>query len=250
MTAAETLWSLGVALLLAGVFALGRRVSAAENRLGRLWVSIAAGASVAYVFVELLPELATRQRSFASAAGVGVLFAERRIYLVALLGFVVFYGLEHLALGSAARKLMSEAARLVDPRYVLRLGGYAISSALTGYLLIEHVSPGIRLLLFATAMAFHFLVIDHSLRHDHAAAYDRHGRWLLAASVLAGWLVGFSTHLPEVLIARLFAFVGGAVIITGTAAEMPGERQGRFGPFLLGAVIYAVLILLGKGGAE
>jgi hypothetical protein len=96
-------------------------------------------------------------------------------------------------------------------------------------------------------MAFHFLV-DHSLRHEHAAAYDRRGRWLLAACVLAGWLCGATTRVPEALLARVFAFVAGGVVITSATAELPGERQGRLAPFGLGAAVSAVLLLLSTGG--
>ena len=64
------------ALVLAGVFAAARNLGAAELPHRRRWISAASGASVAYVFVDLLPEMATRQRAFLEAAGGGSLFAE------------------------------------------------------------------------------------------------------------------------------------------------------------------------------
>jgi hypothetical protein len=64
---------------------------------------VAAGVSVAYVFVDVLPELAARHLAFVRSAGEGLLFAEQRIYLAALLAFVVLYGLDHLVLTARER---------------------------------------------------------------------------------------------------------------------------------------------------
>jgi hypothetical protein len=237
------------ALVLAAVYALGRRLRAVEAPHRRRWVSAAAGASVAYIFVDLLPELGARQQAFVKAAGGELLFAEQRIYVVALVGFVVFYGLDHMVLVSRDRRLAAAGEVGGNPVYWLHVGGFAVYSALIGYLLAERGTSGrLALVLYSLAMAFHFLVVDHSLRQEHAAVYDRRGRWLLAASVLAGWLVGTAVRVPEALLARVFAFVAGGVVITSATAELPGERQGRFAPFGLGAAVYAVLLLLGTGG--
>ena len=66
----------------------------------------------------------------------------------------------------------------------------------------------------------HFLIVDHALREEHGRAYDRTGRWVLAASVLMGWAVGTTTPLSEVAFARLFAVLAGGVVITSLKAEM------------------------------
>jgi hypothetical protein len=47
-----------------------------------------------------------------------------------------------------------------------------------------------------------------------------------------------------VVFARLFAVLAGGVVITSLKAELPGEREGRFWPFCLGAAAYAVLLFL------
>ena len=237
------------ALVLAAVYALGRRLRAVEVPHRRRWVSAASGVSVAYVFVDLLPELAARQQAFVKAAGVDLLFAEQRIYVVALAGFVVLYGLEHMVLASRGRRPASAEGEPGDPVYRLHVAGFAVYSALIGDLLVERAASGrLALFLYSLAMALHFLVVDHSLRHEHGATYDRRGRWVLAASVLAGWLVGMAVRVPEALLARVFAFVAGGVVITSATAELPGERQGRFAPFALGAAVYAILLLVGAGG--
>src|SRR5829696_9068335 len=53
---------------------------------------------------------------------------------------------------------------------------------------------------------------DHGLREHHKDAYLRKGRWVLAAAVVLGWVVGLLTEIPEVAIAVLTAFLAGGVI--------------------------------------
>jgi hypothetical protein len=241
--------SLAVAVILALVYALGAWLNESDTGKGvwtrRRWVSVAAGVSVAYVFVDVLPELGTQHQAFRAAAGEDLLFAEQRIYVLALLAFVALYGLEHIVLASRDRRHEARAAGTADPVYYLHLGGFVAYSALIGYLLVERAERGpLALAVYGLAMALHFLIVDHSFREEHGRIYDRSGRFMLLASVLGGWVVAAArTPLSEVVFARLFAVLAGGVVITSLKSELPDERQGRFWPFCLGAAAYAVLLL-------
>jgi hypothetical protein len=244
-----SLGSLAVAVILALVYALGAWLNESDTGKGawtrRRWVSVAAGVSVAYVFVDVLPELGAQHQAFRTASREGLLFAEQRIYVLALLAFVALYGLEHMVLASRERRHEAQAAGVADPVYWLHLGGFATYSALIGYLLVERAERGpLALAVYGLAMALHFLIVDHSLREEHGRIYDHGGRFTLAASVLGGWVAGVRTPLSEVVFARLFAVLAGGVVITSLRSELPSERQGRFWPFCLGAAAYAVLLLL------
>jgi len=154
-----------------------------------IWrLSLAGGSSVAYVFLHLLPELARGQQALEGATrGELASSLEQHIYLLALAGLTLFYGLERLASGS---RLQTQNGAQATGAGVFRLhiASFAIYSFLIGYLLVHGERSD--LFFYATAMGLHFLVNDHALREHHQARYDRVGRWLLAAAVLAGWAFG------------------------------------------------------------
>jgi hypothetical protein len=98
--------------------------------------------------------------------------------------------------------------------------------------------------LYAAAMVFHLLVVTSALAREHGALYNARGRWVLAASILAGWAMAVLAPLSEVAMSRLFAFVAGGVIMTSANEELPREKGGRFGWFVMGAGAYGTLLLL------
>lgn len=243
--------SLAAAVVFAGAYLAGGGLGASEAG-ERFWsrrrfLSAAAGISVAYIFIDVLPELEfQRQVVVKAAGGTELLFAEQRIYLLALLSFVVLYGLEHMVLVNREHRRKSVAAGDADAVFWLQLAGYAAYSALIGYLVIERAERGVLpLVAYTFAMAVHFLIVDHALEEEHGRAYQAWGRRLLAASVLVGWLIGVMAPLSEVAIARLFAVLAGGVVITSLRAELPDDREGRFWPFCIGAMVFAAALIVG-----
>jgi len=210
------------------------------------WLSWAGGVSVAYVFVHLLPELQKGQESIAPEGGGALPFLEEHVYLVALLGLSVFYGVEHASRASrSARRRGGEDDRTGPGAFWLSIGSFAVYNAIIGYLLVHREEPGTRsLALFALALGVHFVINDAGLREHHQQAYARVGRWALAGAVLLGWAVGAVTEISEAAIALLLAFIFGGVILNVIKEELPAERQSRFLPFALGAAGYATLLQL------
>jgi fatty acid desaturase len=122
---------------------------------------------------------------------------------------------------------------------------FLLYNFLIGYLLLHRERPGlIPLILFASAMGFHFVVTDFGLRKDQKEMYTRLARWLLAGALVSGWLVGLFISISKVAVAILVAFLAGGVILNVMKEELPEERESRFFPFLLGAAGYAALLLL------
>jgi Kef-type K+ transport system membrane component KefB len=168
----------------------------------------------------------------------GLPFLELHVYTAGLIGFLFFYGLEHMV-SRSGQKDGGEGARL---GYRLQLGGFVAYSGLVGYLMVHQRT--LPTLLYVVAMALHFLSIDHSLGREYGAAYHRVGRWVLAAAVLLGGATGIATSMSEALLATLLGLNSGGVIINSMIMELPKEKEGRFWPFCFGAVAYSVLLLL------
>jgi hypothetical protein len=221
------------------------------------WLSLAGGTSVAYVFIRLLPELSARQQDFASAIGNTLGFLENHIYLLAMLGLISFYGLERMVKSSqerhggvergkrASQSPYSEPPTTSQNVFWLHMASFALYNALIGYLLDESLAQQrYSLIFFATAMGFHFIVVDFGLRTDYKALYHRFGRWVLAVALLAGWGIGRFKSISDLVVSILVSFLAGGIILNVLKEELPKERQSRFWPFLVGAVLYAVLLII------
>lgn len=211
------------------------------------WLSMAGGVAVAYVFLHILPELAAQGDTLAVRFGGHPGAIESHIYLVALAGLATFYGLERLV--RAARETRPpDGSRTAS--FWIHIGAFALYNLLIGYLLLHREASGLLSLgLYAGAMGLHFVTNDFGLRQDHEALYDRFARWLLAAAVLLGWLAGALVGVPEWLLAALFAFLAGGVVLNVLKEELPQERRSRFSAFLIGAAAYAALMVALEGAA-
>ncbi len=240
-----TISTLVAALLLAAVYLMGDRYVPREQKHPRRWLSMAAGASMAYVFLDVLPELGARHRAFLKVVGE-VSFAEHRIYALALVGFVVLYALDEMV--QAARggeDGAGEKQETRSPIFWIHIGGFALYGGVIGDALVSRGEAGaLKLWLYLAAMGFHLLIITSSLAREHGRLYHARGRWVLAASMLAGWVLAALVPLPEVAMTRLFALVAGGVLMTSANEELPREKGGRFGWFTLGAGAYGTLLLL------
>ncbi len=238
----HAVWAAAVAaVVLALLHAVAGRFSAALSVVPRnRWLSAGSGVSVAYVFVHLLPEIAEIQRELAERVGT-LPFLERHAYLLALAGLATFYGLE-----LAARRSEEESAGGTSHDTVgwIHFASYGTYNAIVGYLLIDRAEQSLSTLaLFTVAMGVHFVVNDQGLRERHGRLYDHTGRWLVAAGVLVGLVLGLVAVIDEVTVELALAFLAGSVVLNVLKEELPEERQSRFWAFALGVVVYTVVLL-------
>ena len=103
-------------------------------------------------------------------------------------------------------------------------------------------------------MGMHIFPITCNLSSHYGEVYDRRGAFLLALASLAGWASGLAVKIPTPILVNLVAVVAGGVIVNATIAELPKEREGRYGSFLTGALVYSALLLFlshfEKGGVK
>jgi len=254
--------ALAGSLVLAAIFVLPypRHVIDERQPGFRGFVSFAAGMSVAYVFIDLLPELA-------EAAGE---MPEYEVLAAALAGFVLFYGLERLIrwagrastaepggeIGAAANGGHETSAERVTAEeqserqertvYRIKISGLAAYAGLVVYLMTTAFREPSEeaLALYLVAMIFHFVAMRHSLRYEHPRAYDAHGRFIMAGACLAGWAIGWFVDVPAPVESLLLGFLGGMLIMNTTVMELPSEKEGRFSMFALGSIVYAGLLFV------
>ena len=243
------LFPLPAAAALAAVHLVAGRLRFLDVVPRSRWLSLAGGVSVAYVFVRLLPELSAGQEVVQRAiAGELLAGLENHIYIVALLGLAIFYGLERVVRRSQEERSTAQDIERTTTGpgvFWLHIASFGVYNILIGYLLLHRIRPGLMSLAFYTvAMALHFLVTDYGLRNDHRRDYDRVGRWALSIALAGGLAAGYTSRLPELWIAVITAFLAGGVILNVLKEELPEERKSRIAPFFIGAFGYAAILLL------
>lgn len=244
---APLLQSGAAALIFAATFVFGRRIHPLRALVPdrRSVISACGGMSAAYVFVHVMPELHEARQALVASGSEWLRYEGMGIYFASLLGFLLFYGLEHLR-----GRLSDREGELEDgAAFRLHIGGFAAYVGLMSYLLVHGLEDAATAgVLYAVAVAVHFLALDHSLGEEHGAAYERSGRFLLAGMCLLGWGVAQAVALPSHVLALLLALVSGGVIINSLIMELPTEKDGRFPAFLAGGILYGLLLVpLGRG---
>jgi hypothetical protein len=239
----EALNTVPLVLLFAAVFLFGSKLHAPVSIVRRNALSLGAGASVAYIFVQLLPELENAGAVFRHTTSHLALPYQGRyaLHIATMFGFVLFYGLDEMV----AFKRHTEAEASIGEGFWAHMAGFGSYVWITSYLLVRSLEKGeSSLLIYALAMGLHFLLCAHSLHEDHGVAYDHVGRWLLVVCSLVGWLCGVFWELPKSTVVILFGIVAGGVLVNTVLMELPRHQKGKFVPFLIGATAYAALLIV------
>ncbi len=239
LTAAELV---GLALLVCAHLIGGRLPALFGPHLHR-WLSVFAGVAVAYVFIQVLPELGRAQQEFQAHADGWLATFEQHVYLISLCGLLFFYGVE-----SGLRRHragLPDDAPSGNAALWLHIGTFGIYNAVVGYLLVRGEQGELtELAFYSIALFLHFLVVDFGLAKDHRSAYRREVRWLLSAAIAVGCGLGFLVEVSELAVAALTAFLAGGVLLNVLKEELPEEGESDFGLFLLGTVAYGTLLLM------
>ena len=207
--------------------------------LGWVWhgrfLSFAAGISFAYVFVDLLPALEKGQPILRKAFETMIPYFDRHVYLIALFGVLFFYGFHTDPEDGSKRS------------FWLAMLGYVVFNFFVGASLSDSSNPDIQpIALFTIAMGMHYFVNDHSAEVEHPDLYESTARWLLIASLVLGYAVGYLTHIPDAVVVIVVSFLAGGVFLNALRYELPKRNQIGYMYFLCGSLLYTA-ILLGIG---
>ena len=233
--------ALGLAAVLAALHVAAPRIRKLPLVPESATASFAGGLAVAYVFLHLLPELAEGNEAIGEALADVVEptpLLDLGIFLVALVGFTAFYGLERLA-------RRSRSGRDEPPGvFWLHLGSFTVYNVLITYTMALRVRTGLVFaLLFTLAMGLHFVLTDRGLEEHYPRRFARFGRPVLAAALLLGWMLSaVAAPTSTLVVSVLTALLGGSILLNVFKEELPSDRRSSFPWFLTGLVLYAGLL--------
>jgi hypothetical protein len=251
-------------LALASLHVLCGRLRIIHQEEHSPWLSFAGGIAVAYVFMVLLPKLSDWQSLFVAQMPKDALvsglpntqtlvaksgglkrFVIYEVFASALAGLVVFYGLErgvHWSLD--CQKGTTRSGFHPSGLFWVHISVFAAYNLLIGYMVVHSIIPGrFVLVLGVIGIGLHFLGINHGLWKNYQERFDRYGRWILAAALLAGWVLGVLTAFGKQVYIGLYSFLAGGIIMNVFNEELPSGPQARFWPFFFGVTGYSLLWL-------
>lgn len=227
------------------------------------WLSFAGGVAVAYVFMGLLPKLSDWQGKLVKQSQVepvvpricevlGIVkwcgglgkFITYEIFLCALAGLVFFFWVDWYVHPENRPGQEEGSGQPHAGLFGLHVGIFAAYNLLIGYILVHHNLPGkLVLVLLVIAIGLHFLGINHSLWLSYREKFDHFGRWIFSASLFTGWLLGVLTKFAQTIYIGMHSFLAGAIMVNVFNEELPKRHEARFWPFLLGVIIYTLILM-------
>lgn len=231
--------SFTLAALLAVIHLWAYKWTFFHNAPKNIWLSFGGGISVSYVFLDILPELHKGQHVLEKANILT--FLEDHVFLLSLSGLIFFYGLEKLAIKTQSDK---EHASYHPHVFWIHLLSFAIYNMMLGYILHHREEQSYqKIFFFILAIAAHFMVNDFGFQKKFRNLYVSKGRWILALSILCGWVAGALTKISQSSFVILLALISGGIILNVLKEELPEEKEGRFRAFLLGATLNSIALL-------
>lgn len=216
-----------------------------DERLTNRLMSLVSGGSIAYVFLHLVPELTHYNEVVEETRLLDwIEEIEYLTYVAALIGIAVFYGINQLREKSEKKNKQEE--NISQPGisiFILEIGAFSLYNGLIGYLLPELSGGNIAAyIIYFIVFSFHFIANNRILHLTHEDLYTKVGRWCLAFSVLAGWILYETTQASDLTIAFLSSFLTGGIILNILNDELPEEKTSSYTAFLVGMVFIAILL--------
>lgn len=208
-------------------------------------VSFGAGAAVAFVFLHTLPELAL------AADGVGEVLIDAEalvplrdiaVFIFALAGFLVFYGME-----KAVRIHRDRGHGQPVGVYRLHLVSFGVFNVLLMFSLAEQAGEGPTPFtgLFLATMVLHYLLIDRGFEEHFAQRFNHLGRFILLGALIVGLLLArIAGHEHHVYVEMAGGFVAGSVLLNVFRGEVTFSRRASFGWFTIGALTVTALVII------
>lgn len=210
----------------------------------RAFTSFTGGMAVSYVFLDMLPNLVEYNKpigEYLIAHQALTPFTEVSIYIAALFGFVIYYGIEIHAI-----KDQENGKGYNQIIYNLHLAMFCLYNFLITYTMGLRAQLSIAgTLLFTLAMAFHFIITDKKFSRLYPYKFTHTGRFILMLFLFIGWICTIIFDPVNVLFAAfMLAFLAGSILLNVFREELPDAKAVNFHAFTLGVLLISLLSLL------
>lgn len=211
------------------------------------WLSFGAGASVAYVFVHVLPEIGLFQQKLLGYAGHNPHggFLSNHLYLAALGGIFLLYFLDSLE-SRFEHKEPNVPVQNTHFKHVffIRQLLYLLYNILVGYMVTQRPGDGtINLVLIIFGLTLHFIVFNLRIAESNSDLYHKYIRWIISAGLFLGWGMGTAFNIPMAVEVTLFSFIGGIITYIALKVECSHTQNRAPFHFMAGVLLYTLIIL-------
>lgn len=210
---------------------IGHRLNAHRTRI----LSFGGGLAVAYVFLQLIPEVEEAHEYLGDF-----------MHFVILFSFLGFYALETAFLRHDRR--IEESGHQDNAgglSFWLHIGLTWFYTAMVIFALPADVSESLYVaVIVGLAIALHVTYKSYVMHEHHQRAYEAYGQFVLVLSPLAGWLAHVVIQPSEAVFDIVIAVLAGFLMQNVFREELPAHDLTRFRWMLSGSIVLLVLVLL------
>jgi zinc transporter ZupT len=219
-------------LLLGVIHFFSESIQVSKSRARWRLISFAAGLSIAYLFLDLLPH------TYHTAVDL-----REWVFLFLLLGFTVFHLIEkYIYQHTESDRRMKDLKEVHSIAFFVY--HFSVGIALEEILRASVLEGS----LFVVPVAFHAGLSSASLSGIHGDLRERMWvRVLLSLSTLAGVLFATLIHVPAILYSILVSLIAGVLLYIIVREFLPHEEKGKPLYFVLGLIFFLGLHLITSG---
>jgi hypothetical protein len=210
---------------------------------GKEFISFSGGVAIAYVFLHMLPDLVEYNKPI----GIFLIknqwltpFTELAIYIVALMGFLIYYGFELIA------ERYQDLKQNVTLVYRLHLLMFCLYNFLITYTMcLLALSSIAATFIFTFAMSLHFVLTDRKFSRLYSTRFNHLGRFILMLALASGWLCSALFDPVNVLVASfMVAFLAGSILLNVFREELPASGLISYCWFSVGTILITLILLI------
>jgi len=214
-------------LILGVVHYFSDRFEPKNPKVKHKMVSFVAGISITYIFLQLFPKVY-----------LGIESLHEFLFIFILAGFASFHLIEKHIYQHESKDLLQEELKIAHSAM------FFVYHLIIGILLVQllniNVVAGI---LFFIPILFHTAVSSASLIGIHVSIREKiFLRIVLSFSTLYGALLVYFINVPPYILYALLGFIVGSLLYVVVRDSMPKETTGKAIYFVIGVVVYAIII--------